>query len=320
MTDAPICFVHIPKCAGGTLKTVFIRAFGAKQVREAGNYFGDEQSARRACEKVARKIGRAPVALGHVPYAIFQANGHNQARYITLLRDPVERVLSHYHRHIHGKARNGGFDNLADALAGVPELANLCTRMLCDNPDGDLTGADLDAAMRNIEAFAFVGIQERFDESLVLLHHALGIELTPYGESIHVNHDGRPRAETIPDADRALILKHNALDAALYGRAKAIFDRHAAAVPNLHAEVERFRAMCADAAQEDAARRRQALEWLAGQPQETRRLPVGDLKSLAGGEIRPRHLQAARKALGREAKQARRLLKQGSSSLPIKTI
>ena len=40
----------------------------------------------------------------HVPYGLFRRYLPTRARYITVLRDPVDRVLSHYHFHAQAAA------------------------------------------------------------------------------------------------------------------------------------------------------------------------------------------------------------------------
>ena len=94
-------FVHIPKTAGGTATTMLARAYSRSAVRDAGNYL-------RSPETTLRKAGGPPggweewhrgggrVAAGHVPYGIFSERLPADCRYMTFLREPVDRVLSHY--------------------------------------------------------------------------------------------------------------------------------------------------------------------------------------------------------------------------------
>ena len=43
--------------------------------------------------------------MGHVPYGLFRRHLPEDTRYMTFLREPVDRVLSHYYRHIHTEDR-----------------------------------------------------------------------------------------------------------------------------------------------------------------------------------------------------------------------
>ena len=183
---------------------------------------------------------------------------------MTFLREPVDRVLSHYYRHVHrnkqkmslarrqrrlesGKGRAGKADSIEEALVEMrlPQLSNLATRFLCGHPSspmaGDLPASALDDAKESLREFAFVGIQERFEESIVLLQRMLGLGSIPYRDR-HVSSD-RPAVDEIPDAERALIEEHNQLDAELYRFGLGLFeDAVAAADDGFTAAVEKLRA------------------------------------------------------------------------------
>jgi hypothetical protein len=259
-----IAFVHIPKTAGGTATTMFARAYSKAAVHAAGNFM-------RGPERTAQKITRGPggweswhrrggrVTVGHVPYGLFREHLPADTDYMTFLREPVDRVLSHYYRHIHrpeltpaerserrGRGRVTAV-SVEEALVAqrLPQLTNLATRFLCGNPSpmGELPASALDDAKANLRRFAFVGIQERFEESIVLLQRALGLEPTPYLNR-HVSMEGgRPTVEEIPAEQRALIEEHNSLDLELYAFGLELFkEAVAAADEGFTADVERLRA------------------------------------------------------------------------------
>ena len=134
-------------------------------------------------------------------------------RYITFLREPVERVLSTHtfrgvgkyralwnrilnfeHAERHGDGGGGGrsepeivLDEDADLSleAGLARriclYENLATRFLWGGTSiyGELPSDALEQAKEKISRFAFVGITERFDESIVLLGR-VGVGLMPY--------------------------------------------------------------------------------------------------------------------------------------------
>ena len=58
----------------------------------------------------------------------------------------------------------------------LPQLTNLSTRFLCDEPSGELSADLVAQAKKNLRSFAFVGLQERFDEFMDGLQQALGLE------------------------------------------------------------------------------------------------------------------------------------------------
>jgi hypothetical protein len=233
-------------------------------VANVGNYLSDPLKAEEKLKRIRFAAGRG-FWIGHVPYSLFRSFLPENTAYITFLREPVERVLSHYHGHVRGHLMPGGerYASLAEALErGLPVLTNLATRLLCDDPFDDLSVNALEDAKRNLRHFAFVGLQERFDESVVLLHRLLGLEqLTPYGEVWHAT-GARPRAATISESERQLILERNQLDEALYLHARELFDAATAPREQLDADIQRFRAMCAVALNDYRDARRRAALWL----------------------------------------------------------
>jgi hypothetical protein len=280
-----VAFVHIPKTAGGSVTTMLSTAYSRTGVTDTGNYVASPEANLRkttkrpgAWERWRRGGGR--VAIGHTPYGIYQeANLPPDTRYITFLREPVDRVLSHYYRHVHlpglgdaeratrGQGRRAR--SLEEALGEVrlPQLRNLCTRFLCSHPTlGELPPSALDEAKENLRTFAFVGIQERFEESILLLQRTLGLGRVPYRD-LHVSAAGsRPSVDEITDEQRALIMEYNRLDAELYAFGLELFEQALASTDaDLAADRERLRAVAEAARGEHQAAVEAARVWLLGE-------------------------------------------------------
>jgi hypothetical protein len=278
-----VAFVHIPKTAGGTATSMLNALYSKQEVRKTGNYLrGGPGKTERKIAASLRKGGR--VFIGHTPYGAFRDRLPRDTRYMTFLREPVDRVLSHYYRHIHvedprraGRVRKrpsqgwaAKAESLKEALVELrlPQINNLATRFLCGHrtPIGDLPASAVDDAKQNLREFAFVGIQERFDESLVLLQRTLGLGVAPYRDR-HVSSD-RPAVDEITKDERALIEEYNQLDAELYRFGLGLFEDAVGAAANegFAADVEALRASSADANEEAI---QNARDWL------DRELPLG---------------------------------------------
>jgi hypothetical protein len=143
--------VHIPKSAGTSFKWVLQRIYGERVWFDYGRAFTRDQ-----------------VRPGLVPYGMRCIHGHFRAdafddlyperTLITWVRHPVERVAATYHHFLR-----------------TPDMADDCCRALYERRLSLRAFADLewmrDTATRYlaglpVEAFAFVGIVERFDDSL----------------------------------------------------------------------------------------------------------------------------------------------------------
>jgi hypothetical protein len=273
--------VHIPKTAGATVTNMFNLAYSRSGVHSAGNFIrGPETTVNKVTKRPGgwqnwhRRGGR--VTVGHVPYGVFREHLPEDTRYMTFLREPVDRVLSHYYRHLHlpemspeekARRRQTGkhaADSLEEALVEMklPQLSNLATRFLCGDPSPmvELPASALDDAKANLREFAFVGIKERFEESIVLLQRTFELDLLPYLNR-HVSLEGtRPSVEEISREERQLIEKHNQLDAELYAFSLELFDNALGDTGHdIATDADRVRALSA-AADRDATQR--ALEWL----------------------------------------------------------
>lgn len=278
--SGPICFVHVPKTAGATMRDVLTRAF--PPAANGGNWLNDPDRTRAKVAHYAATPGT--VVMGHVPYGVYVDEMPADARYVTLLREPVDRVLSHYHRHIERRRIPGR--ELVTSLAAAfqsrsLELSNLATRLLSDDPAREPDTRSLDEATANLGRFTFVGLQDRFDESVVLLLRALGVTAPiPYGASRHVNED-RPAANTLSHANRRLVVERNALDVALYAHARNLFSQRAGTHATLAADVEQLRTLRAPLLVEYHRRRLAMGEWLERRlPPETTMM-LRDLKAQA---------------------------------------
>ena len=241
-----IAFLHIPKTAGTTLNSILARQYLPHETHEImmrGMSWlvpGPAIVPRPliAFSKIRRlksalKGGRkVRIVHGHFDLSIRKALPAD-ARLFTLLRDPVERAISHYYHYrrqtsdpIHALAMRSTLTEWVGAC-GLVEMDNGQTRRLAGEmnlPCGCVTPGMLDRAKSNLARyFAVVGLTERFEESLVLLRREFNWPQARF-PARNVGEDRPRRGEVGADALRA-IENLNRFDLNLYEFACDLFER-----------------------------------------------------------------------------------------------
>jgi hypothetical protein len=322
-----LAFVHIPRTGGGTLSSAISKNYAPQ--RGAGNFQKGPDETRKRLENIAGKPGQWKAIGDHVPYGVYVRYLPGDTRYITVLRDPVDRVLSHYHFHARAGEgdrpgagarklraiwemflnnerleREGG--DREDPIVLDPDAEytleeglrrkiaiydNFMTRFLWGGESlyGELPPAALERAKENLASFWFVGLSERLDDSIILLGRRLGVGLMPYWLR-HVSQQ-RPSLDETAEELRALIAEHNALDVELYRFARRLFEDTAPAAEDLAGEAEELRRLSIEVSAEGDAHK-------AGRP--SRRAA-----KLAAKKARDEHRASIRSEKSKKARRAR---------------
>jgi hypothetical protein len=231
-----VIFLHITKTAGTTVAQVAQRQYASERFLRSDHDF----SAFR--ERLARmpdlEKSKIDCLFGHMAFGLHRFLPR-PAVYATLLREPVDRVISHYYYAINATdhplhrrvidarmtfedyLRSGILEELNDGQ--VRRLSGLDEGI----PYGSVPRTLLDAAKRNLrDHFAVVGLTERFDASMLLLARVLGWTTTDY-VTLNVT-PSRPSRSSIPADLRRLAERYNALDAELYVYARGLFEEQLA--------------------------------------------------------------------------------------------
>jgi len=234
--DEALIFLHIPKTAGSTLHTLLNGNFPARRVRNvfAATHDEPEVLALAALDPAAREQIR--LLKGHMPFGLHRYLPQ-RARYMTVLREPVARVISQYfyvRRNVqnphHAQVISANMSLGEFVSSGIsPGMNDGHVRWLTDQirtvPFGRTTAAALDEARANIsEHFALVGMTERFDETILLLRNLLGWKHEPTYERENVART-KHKDVAISTADIDTVREFNQLDIQLYNECVAEFDR-----------------------------------------------------------------------------------------------
>lgn len=209
-TDNVIIFVHIPKTGGATLCAIL--------EKEYKDYY-DIQRVKIPMSKYLQQdqTKKLEVIRGHFGFGIHKLLPQKKYTYITILRDPIERVISAYYY-----IRRSKPHKLHDLLNKITlnkfvtnrnfhhQTFNMQTRMLTGN-----SGTDLEIAKKNLKNyFSIVGITERYDETLYVMKKKYGWKIDNYRKrNVTLN---RPSVKKIPKETIEIIKKKNQNDIELY--------------------------------------------------------------------------------------------------------
>ena len=202
----PLIFVHVPKTAGTSLRVSLAEHFNDEEM--LWDYGADSKDTSPLIMQCMHKEKDPYKILASQPKAIY---GHSPVkRYlnlsstnnvITFLRDPVERVWSEF-KH---------FKRVDNFTGSLEEFVN--TKRFINSQQAFLVGMPW-------PAIGFIGISERYKESLELLGKKLGLNLTEkkLNRAPIYNRKG-------PDEEQIELIKSkNQIDIQIYQQALEQFD------------------------------------------------------------------------------------------------
>ncbi len=220
-------FVHIPKTAGTTMTQVLKHNY-----REPRTYYLGSNVQPRIADFMALSAeaqAHYELVVGHMSYGLHASLPPTRPhRYFTMLRDPIERVISLYffikrtpNHYLYDPVVTENY-TIAQFLAyeGSYMARNAQTRFLCGRDVmpyvGSIDDEALEAAKTNIRDHILVtGLTERFDESLLLYRHAFGWRQIHYTRQNVTSN--RKKQDDLSAEDLAALNAHTAYDQALPG-------------------------------------------------------------------------------------------------------
>ena len=229
-----VIFLHIPKTAGRTLQDVLDRKYKRSEA-----FSIDPNRVRESTEefKGLPYDQRSKIRLlkGHMPFGLHEFLP-NQSTYVTILRNPIDRIISHYYyvirhpnHHLYNKVKYNKLSLKGYVASGISiELDNFQMRSLAGATDlgfGKCSSELLEQAKCHLQShFTVVGLTERFDETLILMKRDLQWHTPPFYTELNVSRN-RPLLEDIPRDTLDLIEKYNELDCELYEYTRKIFQQ-----------------------------------------------------------------------------------------------
>jgi tetratricopeptide (TPR) repeat protein len=229
----PHVFIHIPKTGGLAVNDILARNEAPGQLAYYWTDVPDGDLER------LRTIGTIS---GHFPWGLHLRLGR-RCSYVTFLREPLERLLSHYayHRDQPGDPwhRVAVTSSIVEWAERVPSARNVQVQFVAGRrqaPDVET----LKTALNNLPGFAVVGLTGRFEESIGVMARRLGLARP----RPRVVNEGRTRIDpdALPRSVRVALDRHIALDRELYALGEEILaERIAALGPGLQVDLAALR-------------------------------------------------------------------------------
>lgn len=262
----PWLFLHVPKTAGSSVYSILRTLLKPPELLKL---HPDGETLWRIHMLPLAHRARLKVLYGHVDVQNTRQVVPLQ-RCVTLLRDPVQRIVSYYafvkhmDRGAHSDlARRASITQWIDTLR-LPETDNGMVRRfsggLHEAGIGACTRQMLERAKANLAQFAVVGLTNRFDEFYALLARRLGLPMRTYvAEKVNAR---RPSIDQLDRDTLAELERRNALDRELYRFGAQLFTQQLAST-DIAPAIDEFRRRCASEPLRlrDAARRIAFARW-----------------------------------------------------------
>jgi len=256
--DDVLYFIHIPKTAGLTLIYILNNFFDYSSILI-------EHSWDQLLPKPPKDFSKYRFVRGHFGYGFYR-HFPKKPIFITMLRKPIEHTISNLEMHLHDPklrsqydiSRGMGITEMVESKL-VPNFQTLFLAVdidvleriksinlknyqeftlanLAEYIDPDISTKELEIAKTRLSEFAFFGLTEKFDESVLLLCHTF--DWLPIKIKVKINvAKKRLKQKDLPEKTIDLIKSKTALDSELYAFGERLFEeRYLDMVDKLRAE------------------------------------------------------------------------------------
>ena len=176
MPEYPLIFIHLPKTAGTSLRKTIQINYRSGELFFMYGKNPDFHSMKELKQLDQSRFAQYKIIMGHFPFSkkLFP---FEDRRFVTILRDPVRRVISYY-RHVMSRDEWKGREiSLHEYIesSGDIQLQDHQTRLLSGMKRDPITEKHLEKAIRNLEKyFLHVGTSETFPQTVDCLYDILG--------------------------------------------------------------------------------------------------------------------------------------------------
>jgi len=248
MPDKTHIFFHATRGGGVTLKDILARQYDyIFDIFQFKNYDERKKDLRMMSQKRQRKI---ELIQGHQYFGIHKELLQDCV-YFTLLRHPVDRVISAYQSFRktkdsphHEWANMYSLEEVLSSGDGFWEFNNYYTRILANiRPDevkyGEVESKHLQHARDNLREHFLFAPSEKFDEMLVYLHHKLKWRKTPYYS--RANSVKKKDRIEVDEETKRMIRRLNHYDLELWYYTKSEFEEKTKEIPRFEELVHIFK-------------------------------------------------------------------------------
>ncbi len=212
-----LCFIHIERAGGTTLHKVLINNYYLKYlVLTPWYYWTDEDQNTLKKEELHQLLTYLPTVEAFGGHNVRSYHDYQAVcptiEYITFLRDPVKRYISHYQYQVNVMKKKWTIESFLDNS----RFDNFMTKRI-------IGSYDVEKAKKHLQQdYAFVGLTDQFEESLLLMKQKLNVpSFNIYYERRNAARDNRLKDTIINDETIIAEIKaRNNLDQKLYDYVK----------------------------------------------------------------------------------------------------
>lgn len=217
-------FLHIPKCAGTSFTRLLEANIPFSEVFNFRPPYETQIDVLKSMAPTARN--RLRLITGHLSYGVHELVD-SPCTYLTMLRDPIDRVISLYDfirqdqsHPLHDEVITMSLDEFSRGKCSS-QITNCMTRQLSGNPAVDFLNGketcseeDLALAMKHLNSFAFIGLQEEFHTSMLLCRLLFGWTTIHHTRVNQTSH--RTRLADLDEKTLEVLRTYNSIDLRLY--------------------------------------------------------------------------------------------------------